>query len=380
MAEVADVRRLFPAATGSPYFATNGYGVLPAPAAEAVARAAEQLSTRGYEAHHRLETGVEDVRAQVASFVGAAPDEVGFVRNTADGIGYAADALPFEPGDEVVVFADDYGTVVYPFLARSRRLGDISVRVAGTEDGRVTEGALETALSPRTRAVALSWVRWDSGARADLELLGRRVRAAGAWFVVDAVQGVGALPIDVRASSVDVLAAGSHKWQCGLAGLGLVVVRAGLLSQLRPLRAGLHAQVHGADANHTRGYPFELRPSASRVEDGALNELAIHALGASLDVLSSVGVDAIAQHIHRLGDRLADGWTSVGGGVASPRDRDAWSGIVALEALPGMTVDEVLQRLWSDGIVVGQQRGRLVPAVHLYTSDDDVDRFLAAVR
>lgn len=372
-------RAQFPGAVRSPYFATNGYGLLPVAARDAVIDAVERLAARGYAAHARLERGVESVRERVAASLGADAGEIGFVRNTADGIGFVAESLSVESDDEIVVFDGDYGTVVYPFLARAAR-GELRVRVVPTtDDGVVTADQVRAAIGPRTRALALSWVRFDSGARCDLDAVASVCRERGVWCIVDAIQGLGVFPIDVHGSGIDALAAGCHKWQCGLAGLGLLYVAAPRLAELRPTRAGLDAFDHPADYLSI-GYPFTPRETLARVEDGAKPEVAIAALGAALDVFAAAGVDAIRDQVRAVTQHLCTGWESAGGVVRSPRSAETWSGIIALEPPRGVGAQDLCARLLADGVILGERNGALWIGAHAYTTSADADAVLDAVR
>jgi selenocysteine lyase/cysteine desulfurase len=242
----------------------------------------------------------------------------------------------------------------------------------------VSADALRQAIGPRTRAVVVSWVRYDTGSRADLAALGAICAARGIWLIVDAIQGLGLFPLDVHATGITALAAGTHKWLCGLAGLGLLYVESAMVERLRPVRTGLGAVRDERHGDLPTPETFELRSDLARIEDGAPNELAIAALGASLTVLASVS-DAV-EHVRQLTEHLAEGWRSIGGAVASPRDGEQWSGIVSLEPPPSRSLDDVLGRAWAAKITVGPIRGRLVPSAHVYTSRADIDAFLAAVR
>jgi selenocysteine lyase/cysteine desulfurase len=372
-------RALFPGLSEVVYLATNGQALLPAPARDRLVAAAQDLAQRGFAAAAALEAEIETVRAKVARLVGAEPAEIGFVRNTAEGLGFAADAVDWRPGDEVLVFAGEYRSVVHAFQGAAHR--GVSVRVAATDAGRVTPERVAAELRERTRAVALSWVRYDNGARADLAAIGALLHDAGALFVVDAIQGLGALPLDVRAARVSLLAAGAHKWLLGVSGTGILYVARELLPDLLPVRLGV-GSMSDAAALHVAGDPYEVRlsPAARRVEAGAQNALGLAALGASLDLLDRVGPDAIASRIRRLTDRLCEGVRAAGGRVRSPRGAGEWSGILLLEPPPGADAAALARRMLRERIVVGAREGALWGGVHFFVSDADVERVLGLFR
>ncbi len=371
-----DARALFPALERIAYFATNGQGLLPRTARERVFAGVDGLCASGYGGALALEAEVEAVRAKVARLVGAGADEIGFVRNTGEGLCYAAEALPLAPGDEVLCFAGEYPSVVHAFQGAAHR--GIAVRVAPTDAGRVTPALLCRELRERTRAVALSWVRYDTGARANLPALSAVAREAGAFVVVDAIQGLGALPLDARAAGVDVLCAGAHKWLLALPGTGILYLRRELVPRLVPTHLGVGGM---ADAGrlHAAADPFVPAPApgARRVEEGARNTLGIAALGASLDVLAAVGAEAIAGQIRRVTDRLCAGFSAAGGRVRSPRGDGEWSGILRLEPPPGVGAAALAGRMLRERIAIGHREGALWLGAHFYASLIDAERVLS---
>jgi selenocysteine lyase/cysteine desulfurase len=221
---VHEARALFPALERSTYFATNGQGILSQPTRDRLVAGADALMNRGYRGAVQLDAEVEGVRSDVARLLGASPDEIAFVRNTGEGLCLVADLVDWCPGDEVLCFAGEYRSVVHAFQGVAHR--GVALRVADTDDhGCVTPERVREELRPETRAVVLSWVRYDNGARADLQAIGAVLEAAGVLFVVDGIQGVGALPLDVHAGRVDFLCAGAHKWLLGVSGTGILYVR-----------------------------------------------------------------------------------------------------------------------------------------------------------
>jgi selenocysteine lyase/cysteine desulfurase len=372
----AEARSLFPGLEQITYFATNGQALLPRSTRDAMHRAIDGLMHLGFGGSSALEAQVEGVRDKVARLLGADVDEIGFVRNTGEGLSFAAEAIDWKPGDEVVVFAGDYRSVVHAFQGAAPR--GVEVRICPTDRGRVTPELVERELSDRTRAVALAWVRYDTGARADLHGIGAVLERAGVLFVVDAIQGLGVFPVDPRAAGVHVLAAGAHKWLLGVSGTGILYVRRELVPELLPVRLGVGSMAD-ADVPHCEGDPYvvHVAPGARRVEEGARNALGIMALGESLDLSARVGTKAIVDQVRAVTDRLCEGFLAAGGRVRSPRGEGEWSGIFLLEPPAGVDAQELSSRMIRERIFVGSREGALWGGAHFFTSLQDADRLLS---
>lgn len=371
-----EARALFPALGDLAYFATNGHGLLASPTRDRVVAALDELARGGVGAAARLEAEVEGARARVARAIGADADEVGFVRNTGEGLCFVAEAWPWRSGDEVVVFDGEYRSVVHPFQALATR--GVSVRVAPTDAGCVTPEAVARALGPRTRAVALAWVRYDDGGRADLPAISRILAPREILFVVDAIQGLGVFPIDVHACGIDFLAAGTHKWLLGLPGLGVLYLRRERLCELLPIHLGV-TSMEDAATLHGPGDPYELRPvaAARRVEEGARNLIGIVALDESLALLARVGTDAVTAQVRAVTDTLCRGFESAGGRVRSPRGGKEWSGIFLLEPPPAVDAMKLALEANRARIRIGARDGALWGGAHFYNTLDDAKRLLA---
>jgi selenocysteine lyase/cysteine desulfurase len=373
---VEEARALFPGLESTTYFASNGQALLPRPTRDRLAAGTDDLMVRGFAAQARLDANVEAVRGQVARLLGAEPDEIAFVRNTGEGLCLIAAQIDWRPGDEVLCFGGEYRSVVHAFQGMVHR--GVEVRIAAPQDGRVTPQLVASQLGDRTRAVALSWVRYDNGARADLGAIGRLLDDAGVLFVVDGIQGVGVLPLDVRATGVGFLAAGAHKWLLGVSGTGILYVRRELQPSLLPCHLGV-TSMEDAETFHGTGDPYRVCPvpAARQVEEGARNALGIAALGASLELHARIGAEAIARQVKAVTDRLCEGFRAAGGRVRSPRDEGEWSGILLLEPPPGVDLQDLWRRLLGERIMVGTREGALWGGAHYYNSLDDAERLLS---
>ncbi|HEY9225002.1 MAG TPA: aminotransferase class V-fold PLP-dependent enzyme, partial [Gemmatimonadaceae bacterium] len=151
-------------------------------------------------------------RELIARLINADASEIALATNTSFGMNLAAFALPLKAGDVVLSPDLEFPANVYPWMALAERRG-VSYRRLRCEQGVLEPAQLERELEDeRVRAVTVSWVQFASGARVDLDALSAICRRRGVFFVVDAIQGVGPLTLDVRKTSIDILACGAQKW------------------------------------------------------------------------------------------------------------------------------------------------------------------------
>src|SRR5262245_17776159 len=212
---------------------------------------------------HRWARRVEEVRGLAARLLNADPLDVAFVKNTSEGVGIVAEGFPWRPGDNLVTAAEEYPANVYPWLNLAGR--GVAVRRVPSRGSRVELDDLRAAIDGRTRLVSLSHVEFASGFRNDLDAVGGLCRERGIYFFVDAIQGLGVLPLDVRRTPIDFLAADGHKWLLGPEGAGVFYIRRELVELLHPVGVGWNSVVNAEDF---LTIDFRLKPHAGRWESG----------------------------------------------------------------------------------------------------------------
>lgn len=314
----------------------------------------------------------EAARAAAARLIGARADEVAFVQNTAAGLSLVAAGLPWRAGDNVVAVADEYPSNIYPWWGLGRH--GVELRLAQRRGPRFGVEQIAAVVDGRTRVVAVSAVDWQSGFRTDLAAIGAFCRARDLLFVVDGIQGVGALAIDAPACGIDCLAVGGHKWLLAPEGCGFLFVAARVIDRLQPVLLGWKSVV---DADAYLPYHFRLRPDAARLEPGTQMHLGIRALGAAIDLLLEIGPAAVERRILATTDALAEGLEALGATVLSPRGPGERSGILTVSL--GET-DDFLASLTRHDVIVRARMGGIRFAPHFYADERDVARVLAAAR
>jgi selenocysteine lyase/cysteine desulfurase len=311
---------------------------------------------------------VNRVKLQVAQLINAAsPDEIVPMPNTAMGINTAAASLPLQPGDNVLVLDGDYPANIYPWLNLAPR--GMLVKWVPQQNGGLDLDRLVARIDRCTRAIALSSAMFATGFKNDLESVGALCQERGIYFVVDAIQTLGAFPVDVQACHIDFLACGSQKWMLSAPGSGFLYCRREVLDDLQ-----LGAYVGAAstvDPFNFLDYNFTLPPSAERFSLGTPNMLGLVALDAALALLHEAGITHIQEHVLALTDMVIDDLQARGYHILSNKEPAHRSGILIVEVPDAQAAYE---RLLAANVVTSVRGAGLRIAPHFYNTAMDVLR------
>lgn len=313
-------------------------------------------------------------RELAASLINGAAGEIALTVNTSYGINLAARALPLPAGSLVIGSDRDFPANVYPWMALLRARGVRYEQVAC--EGRLfDEEALLAALDrPGVRVLAVSWVSFESGARLDLDRLGRACRERGIYFVVDAIQGLGPLTLDVQRTPIDILSCGAQKWLCGPWGSAFTWIRAGLVATLEPHNVGWMSGKGSDDFTQLLDYSLEYRDDARRFELITLPYQDFAGFNASLEVLLEAGPDRVAARVAEHTGRIcvwAAGQPSVR--LVTDPDPARHAGIISL-VIPDAA--DVSRRLTAAGVCHSLREGAIRLAPHFFTPRAHIDRTL----
>ncbi|WP_322487300.1 aminotransferase class V-fold PLP-dependent enzyme [Chloroflexus sp.] len=309
-----------------------------------------------------------DLKQRLARLINAtSPDEIVLMPNTAAGINTAAVSLPLRPGDNVLVLDGDYPANVYPWQQLAYR--GVLTKVVPQHNGGLDLELLMRRIDHRTRVIALSTAMFATGFRNDLAAVGQICRERGIYFVVDAIQTLGAFPVDVQAWHVDMLACGSQKWLLSTPGSGFLYVRRELIRDLVPgAYVGAASSVSG---QNYLDYNLTLPETAERFTLGTPNVANNLALLAAVTMLQEVGIERIERQINTLVAALIDDLRERGYRLAADTAPEHRSGIVvALVENP----NAVSHRLNEAGIVVTPRGAGVRIAPHFYNTLDEVLR------
>jgi cysteine desulfurase/selenocysteine lyase len=327
-------------------------------------------------------------RREIARLIHAREDEIALVESTTHGLSIAAQALPLERGDRVLLADVEFMQVALPWC-QMRDRGEIEIDVVPHRHGEIAVDDFAAYMTTRTKVVAVSSVQWSYGYRLDLKALGKLCRDAGCWLVVDAIQQLGAIPIDVRETPVDFLACGGHKWLNAPFGQGFLYVRRDLLPRLRrPLAGYLSLEPPaGGWGNYfqtpsitpVRDYSFTEEARLYEI-GGTSNYPGAVGLAASVKLLNEVGAENVARRIIGLTDQLIQGVERIGAEMVTPRALENRSGIVTFSLGSAEKNLSLMEHLLKNKVLVSVRYtsgvGGVRVSCHFFNTSADVERLL----
>lgn len=336
----------------------------------------------GYEAAAAASTRLDAVYESIATLIGATAGDIAVVENATRAWDMAVYGYPFRRGDRVLTARAEYASNVIALLQLQRRHGIEIVLIDDDEHGQVSLDHLEAELAHGASMVALTHAPTNGGLINPAAEVGELCRNHGAFYVLDACQSVGQVPLDVRAIGCDVLSATSRKYLRGPRGAGLLYVGERALEQCEPPFLDLHAATWTTDST------YEIRPGAKRFENWETNVAAKLGLGAAVDYALALGIENTWPRIQALADRLRRELTALDD--IDVHDKGTVRGGIVTFTVNGRTAEEIKATLADAGINTSvsppeyarydlphRQLPTLVRAsVHYYNTDAEIDELL----
>lgn len=311
----------------------------------------------------------EGVRLAGARLIGSHRDEIALVKNTSEGICAIAGGLDWKPGDRVVAFREEFPANYYPWKRLESRRVQVEWLSATDPLDRIEEACRGAKL------LAISFVQYLSGLRANVKAIGEICRAQGCFFFVDAIQGLGAFPVNVDEAHIDALAADGHKWLLGPEGCGLLYVRREWQDRIEPIEFGWTNAAHYADY---ASRDMTLRGDAGRYECGTLNTIGCFGLQAALELILEADPAEIGPAVTARADEIANGAAVKGYEILGDRHQETTSGIVTIRH-PSLDCRLIVTRLWENGISAAPRQGWIRFSPHFYISPADIAKVVEAL-
>ncbi len=371
-------RQYFPGLLDKVFLDAACVSLAPRPAVEAVQKFLDLAMVCPLDSSTQHHIFMDEMRAAArpaaARLINAHEDEIALVESTTHGLTLAANSIPLEPGDRVLLSDLEFLQVAVPWIQKKKE--GVEIDVVPNRNGEVLVEDFAERISPRTRVITISTVQWTNGYRLDLAALSRLCHERDVWLVVDAIQQLGAIPLDVRQTPVDILTCGGHKWLNSPFGCGFLYMRRDVLPNLRPPIAGY---LSIEDPPGGWGEYFQT-PTTTPVKNYEfVNTVRRFETGGTSNYPG-----AVSEHIYALTDQLLAGLDRLGLKIVTPRARENRSGIVTFSVSSAEENVKFMQRLLEKKILVSVRYtsnvGGIRISCHFYNSLEDIDTLLSEVK
>lgn len=312
---------------------------------------------------------IETLRGKVAAFWGASPAETALLPSTSVALSVVAESVPTGPRNKVVCSELDFPTLAYQWAVKP----DVELVILKSPDGiRMDPEQYAEAVDDRTLFLATSHVFFTTGYAQDLGALADIAHAAGAWCLIDGYQGLGQLPLDLAGTGVDFYTGGPLKWLLGGPGLAYLYVREELVRRLEPRITSWFA-ADGQFGFDLEG--FRYRPDARRFEMGTPALPTVHTALGGQEIVDEVGIERIASRNRHLTEYLVGrcGEAGLSLRLAEPDHRTAI--VMVRHDDPSGAVAHLAEQ----GIIVDHRPGHVRISPHVYNTEDEIDRCVAAL-
>lgn len=311
----------------------------------------------------------DNTRILLSKLLGGSPEEYALVTSTGVGIGIVAQGLYLKKGDNIVVPECEHWNNSFPWLQLEKKGVEIRF-VKLNEDNSYDPEAIGKLIDSNTRVVTIAAVRFNSGFRPNLSLIGKMAHAKGALFVVDAAQAAGMIPIDVEKDQIDVMAGCGFKWLLGMFGTGYLYVSKRVLKTINPVIPGMFAAENHFDK-------LIYYDDSRKFETGTIAYSLFDAWSAGLELLLEVGVTNIYEKALENTDLLIDGLNAKGYQLVTPtKRREERTAIVHFNTGSFETTKKLYQRLTDEKVLVTLQAENIRVSPNFFTTKEEIEIFL----
>jgi len=323
--------------------------------------------------YYSFKEKVDDSKELLGEMLNCSADRVAFTDNTSNGLNILAQGVRWKKGDRILLNDAEFPTNVYPFLNLEEQ--GVEIDFVKSKDGIVTAEDVISAVKPGTRLISISYVQFLSGYRVDLKKIGKYCKENEIIFSVDAIQGLGAVTLDVEECNVNYLSCGTQKWMLGVQGLAFIYIDKDLQNMIKTVPLGWLSVSNAWDF---LDYKIDLKSSASRYQSGTLNTFGIFAFNTSLNLFKKFGFKNIEQQIlcntFYFNKLLSDsGFEPVLLNCAE----ENISGIVSFKS---DNSEKIFNHLTEKNIICSERLGYIRLSPHFYNTKNDIDKVVAEIR
>ncbi len=383
---IEKVRAETPGCQHVAHFNNAGAALMPSPVFETVANyQLLEATIGGYEAGAKQEEQLQNFYNAAARLVKCHPSEIAFVENATRAWDMAFYSLKFSPGDKILTDQAAYASSYIAFLQLARQKGVLIEVIPDDEHGQISVSELEKRIDSRVKLIAITHIPTQGGLVNPAEAVGKIARQAGIFYLLDATQSAGQMPLDVSQLGCNAMCATGRKFLRGPRGTGFLYVDKASLLGMEPVFLDLHAATWAARDHYT------IQESAMRFETWECNYANKLGLAAAIDYALSMGLEAIWQQVQKLAAHLREALSNISG--LKLRDLGLQKCGIVTFTLDGIDPNTIMLKLREQAINVSvsvQEYARLdlearkIPSlvrasVHYYNTEEEISRLCQAL-
>lgn len=335
--------------------------------------------------HHRTDSVFYEIpnriRVNIAKLIGAKPEEIAVTTGASAGVIAVAYALDWKPGDEVITAAREFPLQYTVWKPMEERVA-LKIKVVGPRERFLSADDLIAALTPKTRLVSVSLVRFDDATRLDARRIADACHAQGAFLLLDVSQCCGALPMDVSQLGADFIVCAGYKWLFGPFGTGFFWIKHELLSRMRPAPfywMAIEGSDNFAKLNFADPKPADSAKRWDAPEWASHFNFNLVGMDASLEFVLQMGAETVAKHNHGLIEMMFERLPKDRCVPASPLDRARRGPYGCFAARTPEKTAELYQKLRAENVIVSLREGNIRVSPHLYNTERDIDKLISVV-
>jgi cysteine desulfurase/selenocysteine lyase len=316
---------------------------------------------------------VKSTKEDLGKYLNCSPDRIAYTDNTTNGINILASGINWSKGDRILLNDIEFPANVYPFLNLQK--DGVIIDFVKSHDGIVSADDIISNIRPDTKLVSISFVQFLTGYRADLEKIGEYSKEKGIIFCVDAIQGLGALRLDVKKCKVDFLSCGTQKWMLGLQGFAFIYLTEDLQDKLQPKYAGWLSVENAWDFLH---YELIALKSAERFQYGTISHIGVFAFRGALDFFQSFRWEDIEKQTIEVASYLSNQLEEIGiKTFLAGCSKENLSGIVSFKHNESQKVYDYLT---SNQISCAVREGVIRLSPHFYNTFEECDKLVGILK
>jgi len=362
------LRKEFPELKDITYLNNGAISLMPLRSREALVASIKDREYTG-EKRTKIRNGRErQTRKHIGQLINAPYEDICLVSNTSEGLNIIAQGLDLREGENVVIVKHGFPGNSVPWLNLEKN--NVTVKIVDSDYGEDATEKIMTAVDEATRVLSISFVEWIDGFKYDLDRLGDFCHEKGVTFVVDSIQGAGAMKLDVQSSRISFLSNGGFKWLLSPNGTGFIYVDKNILPKIDMKYLGYLSLVKNP---MEFDYDLTLKDGANKFRLGSISDTGIAAMEMSLDLILELSIEKIQSHILGLIQYASEKIVTKGYDLLSDFPEENMSGIISFG---GNNIEEVYHRLIEKNVIVSYRKRWIRVSPHFYNTREDIDRML----